>query len=381
MKKNIYLDYAAATPLDPRVMKAMESYLKEQFYNPSALYLAGRDARLELEKARASIADCLGARPTEIIFTSGATESNNLAIQGVMRQFPEAELLASAIEHKSVLAPARLFRTKQIPVTATGLVRPESLVELISNKTVLVSIGMVNNELGTVQPLRQIASAVKDIRKKRQRNSNKLPLYLHSDAAQAGNFLDLHVSRLGVDLMTINGGKIYGPRSSGLLYVKTGLKLQPLILGGGQEMGLRSGTENLAAAVGLAVALGLAQKQRVPEARRINALRYLFLSELKSKLPEAHLNGPVKNSAPHIVSVTLPGQDNERLVMELDEHGIQAASGSACSAASVVPSHVLKAIGLSDGLAKATLRLSFGRATTQANIYQVIDILRHLRAN
>lgn len=376
--KQIYLDYAAATPLDDRVLKAMEPYLTKQFYNPSAPYLAGRQARLALDKARSTVAVCLGARAAEIIFTSGATEANNLAIQGVMRQFPEAELLVSAIEHESVLAPARLFKGGQILVTPIGLVRPESLKKLITSRTVLVSIGMVNNELGVVQPLKQLSQVIDEVRQQRRQVGNKLPLFLHTDAAQAGNCFDLHVSRLGIDLMTINGGKIYGPKSSGLLYVKTGLKLQPLILGGGQEMGLRSGTEDLASAVGLAMAFNLAQTQRVEEAHRIGALRQLFVAELKARLPEARINGPAKNSAPHIVSVTLPGQDNERLMMELDERGVQVAVGSACSGVVETASHVLKAIGLADNLARATLRFSFGRQTTAKDIKYTVKLLSKL---
>lgn len=378
MKKTIYLDYAAATPMDVRVMKAMEPYFTKQFYNPSALYLAGRDSRLALDKARSNIAVWLGARPAEIIFTSGATEANNMAIQGIMRQFPEGELLVSAIEHKSVLAPAAIFGARQIPVTPEGHVQPENLKKFLSSKTVLVSIAMVNNELGALQPLKKLNQVIVEERKCRRRAGNNLPLYLHTDAAQAGNLFDLHVSRLGVDMMTINGGKIYGPKGSGFLYVKTGVSLKPLVLGGGQEMGRRSGTENLAAVVGLATAFDLAQNQRTKEVQRLNTLRELFVAELENKLPKVRMNGTLKNSAPHIVSVSFPGQDNERLVMELDEHGVQIATGSACSASSAAPSHVLKAIGLPDELARATLRFSFGRQTTKDDIKKAAVLLGDL---
>src|SRR5579862_3657095 len=253
--KPIYLDYAAATPMDAEVIKAMQPYFADKFYNPSATYLAGRGVRKDVESARQSVAIQLGARPAEVIFTAGATEANNLAIQGIMREYPESEVLVSAIEHESVLEPARLFKVKEIPVTPQGIVDLQKLEKLITPKTVLVSVMLVNNELGTVQPISEIA---KILNKSSILRKNGWPLYLHTDGAQAGNYLDLHVSRLGVDLMSINSGKIYGPKQSGVLYVKAGTRLRPLIVGGGQEFGLRSGTENVAAAIGLAKALKIA---------------------------------------------------------------------------------------------------------------------------
>ncbi|HXY17999.1 MAG TPA: aminotransferase class V-fold PLP-dependent enzyme, partial [Candidatus Nitrosopolaris sp.] len=253
--KSIYLDYAAATPVDEKVIAAMQPFFSDQFYNPSATYLAGRAARRALDEARSSVAGWLGARPGEITFTAGATEANNLVISGLMRHFPDGEVLVSAIEHESVLAPASQFQCRQIPVTRQGITDLAKLEKMITPKTVLVSVMLVNNELGTVQPVKEVA---KILNKSSILRKGGLPLYLHSDAAQAASLFDLHVSRLGVDMLSFNGGKIYGPKQSGALYVRAGIELQPLILGGGQERNLRSGTENLAAAAGLAKALELA---------------------------------------------------------------------------------------------------------------------------
>ncbi len=373
--KTIYLDFAAATPLDRAVFDAMKPYLAQSFYNPSANYLAARTVRRDLENTRASIARLLGARSAEIVFTAGATEANNLAIQGVMRQFPEAELLVSTIEHESVLQPARLFEHKLIPTDRAGRVLLNKLSNLISEKTALVSVGYVNNELGTVQPLHDISAIVAEVRRQRLETGNRIPLYLHSDAAQAPNCFDLHVSRMGVDMLSLNGGKIYAPKQSGLLYLKAGTKVQPLILGGGQESNMRSGTENVAFSVGLAVAIEAAQARFRDEKKRLSSLRESLIKQLLATQNIATVNGLAKNAAPHIISVTFRGYDNERLMMELDEEGIQVATGSACSASSSQPSHVLSAIGLTDDEARSTLRISLGRQTTKAEVVRAARLI------
>ncbi|MBI4034448.1 cysteine desulfurase [Candidatus Saccharibacteria bacterium] len=372
---SIYLDYAAATPIDSQVLVAMQPYFSRQFYNPSEIYLAARAVRRDLENARAIVARCLGTKPAEIIFTAGATEANNLAIQGIMRRFPDGEALVSAIEHESVLAPAKLFKHRLIPVTKEGIVELDKLTKMITPKTVLVSVMLVNNELGTIQPLSQIAQILNKLSISR---NSKTPIYLHTDAAQAPNYLDLSTARLGVDLLSLNSGKIYGPKQSGILFVKAGLKLEPLILGGGQEFNLRSGTENVAGAIGLAKALELAGRRRPAEAKRVTKLRQLFIDELGQRLPAMRVNGSSKHQAPHLLSLTFPGYDNERLMMELDERGIQVAVGSACATSSAKPSHVLAAIGLSDQLAQATLRISLGRSTTIADIKKTATALSQL---
>lgn len=380
MTKPIYFDYAAATPLDDRVLAAMQPYFADDFYNPSALYTAARKTRKALEAARARVASVLGARPSEIVFTAGGTESDNLAIHGLMRRFSTANIVTSFIEHDAVLVPASQYDHRLAPVTPDGLVDMGALEAVIDDNTVLVSVMYANNEIGTIQPIAKIARLLQKIRDDRRLKGMTLPLFLHTDACQAGAYLDLHVSRLGVDLLTINGGKMYGPKQSGVLYVRGGIELAPLVMGGGQERGLRSGTENLAACVGLATALELAQSQRHDESQRLRGLQKQFLDELSDKLPQAIVRGSRKQRLPNNVHFTLPGTDNERLLVQLDEAGILAAAGSACSASSETPSHVLRALGLADDEARASLRFSMGRGTTSEQVITVVDTLARLVA-
>lgn len=371
----IYLDHAAATPVDAAVHARMEPYFVDEFYNPSATYAAAGRARQALETARAEVAHWLGARPAEIVFTAGGTEANNLAIHGVMQRFPEGNVVVSAIEHESVLQPAGRYDRREVAVKADGRIDLDDLGRKIDGKTVLVSIIYANNEIGTVQPIRDVARLVAQ---KRAARKGALPLLLHTDACQAANYLDLHVARLGIDMMTLNGGKIYGPKQSGGLYVKAGLELMPLIDGGGQERGLRSGTENVAAAVGFAEALKLAQSERKNEAARLQDLQGLFIAELQQKLSAPVINGSLKFRLPNNVHVTLPGRDNERLLIQLDEAGILAAAGSACSADKGEPSHVLRALGISDTDARASLRFTMGRETTEAMVRRTVKTLAEL---
>lgn len=370
-----YFDFAAATPLDETVIAAMQPYHSDQFYNPSALYVSAQNAKHALESARKSVAGVLGAKPPEIIFTAGGTESDNLAIQGIMRSFPGANCVVSAVEHEAVLAPAGLFEHTRAAVLPNGRVDVANLRSQIDDQTVLVSVMYANNEIGTVQPIAKIAAMVATIRQERSASGNDLPLYLHTDACQAANYLSLLVNTLGIDLMTLNGGKIYGPKQSGVLYVRTGTKLQPLILGGGQERGYRSGTENVAGSVGFAAALALAQDMRGDESARLKLLQTDFMNKLQVALPQAIVNGSLDYRLPNNVHITLPGSDNERVMMELDEQGFMVATGSACSASSDEPSHVLKAIGLADKAARSSLRISFGRQTTTEGLDGLVRAL------
>ncbi|HVW23216.1 MAG TPA: cysteine desulfurase family protein [Candidatus Saccharimonadales bacterium] len=376
--KQIYLDHAAATPLDPSVLAAMQPYWQTEFYNPSATYLPAVQVRQALHTARSNVAQLLGARPAEIIFTAGGTEANNLAIHGVMRQFPDANLAVSVVEHESVLKPAGRYDCRQVAVSTDGRLNLDDLRANIDDQTVLVSVMYANNEVGTVQPLNDVGRLVADLRRERLAKGNQLPLYLHSDACQAANYLDLHVARLGVDLLTLNGGKIYGPKQSGALYVRAGVKVLPLIDGGGQEQGLRSGTENVAAAAGFAAAMQLAHDQRGDESRRLAGLQQQFIKLLAEQLPDAVINGSLKHRLPNNIHLTLPGQDNERVLFKLDEMGILAAAGSACSASDEEPSHVLKALGLSDAEAQASLRFTMGRGTTQLQIEKTVAALKQI---
>lgn len=375
MSKKVYLDYAAATPLDPKVLMAMKPYFTEEFYNPSAIYLSAKKVKKDIEQARAGVAKILGTRPAEVIFTAGGTEANNLAIKGVMKQFPGANVVVSAIEHESVLAPAEQFDVRLAPVDKQGIIDLSGLEKLIDDKTALVSVIYANNEIGTIQPLRRISQLLGQLRTKRKGN---LPLYFHTDAAQAGNYLDLHANRLGVDMMTLNGGKIYGPKQSGALYIKTGTKVKPQVLGGGQERGMRSGTENVAGIVGFAKALELTQKNRSKEVIQLEKLQKLFIELLRKNIPNVEINGSLEYRLANNIHITIPGQDNERLIMALDEAGILCAAGSACSASDEEPSHVLKTIGLTDEQAQSSLRFSMGKDSTETDIKQTVKTLAGL---
>lgn len=382
-KQWIYMDHAAATPLDGRVRAAMEPFLAEQFYNPSATYGPAVAVAKELQAARAKVAHWFGARPSDIVFTAGGTEANNLAIHGIMRQYAgagdgDANVVVSAIEHEAILKPAGQYDCRLAPVDGQGIIDVEKLRGLIDDKTVLVSVMYANNEIGSVQPLRDIAALAAEIRERRRQDGagQSRPLFLHTDACQAAPYLDLHAARLGVDLMTINGGKLYGPKQSGALYVKAGLVLRPVTQGGGQERGLRSGTENVAACVGLATALELAQAERHDEVRRLQALQKRFIDELQTAVPDLRINGSLKRRLPNNVHVTLPGQDNERLIYGLEAGGVLAAAGSACSAGSDEPSHVLRALGLSDEDAQASLRFTMGRSTNEDEVARTVAALR-----
>lgn len=380
MADTIYLDHAAATPVDPAVVTAMLPYFEQQFYNPSATYMAAVSVRKDLEAARAVCAQTIGARPSEIIFTAGATEANNLVIRGVMEQFPDSHMIVSAIEHESVLATAHRYNVSEAPVQANGIIDVAHLTELITDSTILVSIMFANNEIGTVQPLRDISQTLNKVRTERRKAGNTLPLYLHTDAAQAGNYLDMHVARLGVDFMTVNGGKVYGPKQTGFLFAAAQTRFVPQVSGGGQERGQRSGTENVAGSIGLSVALQRAQAQRQDETIRLRELQKLFIELLTAELPQITVNGSQKLRLPNNVHVTITGHDNERLLIGLDNAGILAAAGSACSASNEEPSHVLRAIGLSDADAQASLRFTMGRETTEAMIRTTATTLKQLVA-
>ena len=378
MKKVIYLDYAAATPLSPLVLKAMEPYFIERFYNPSAGYLAAQAVQKDLESARSAIALVLGVKSAEIIFTAGGTEANNLAIRGVMEQFPASNVVISSIEHESVIGPSQLYKNRLAAVGGDGIVDISKLLASIDDQTVLVSVMYCNNEVGSIQPIHKISLALEHVKKDRLLKGNKLPLYFHTDAAQAGNYLDMHISRLGVDLLTINGGKIYGPKQSGALFVKTGISLKPQILGGGQERGVRSGTENVSAEIGLAVALSIAQEKRLVESQRLGQLQTMFIEFLKEKIPSVVINGSLKHRLVNNIHITLTNQDNERILMLLDEADILAAAGSACSASSREPSHVLRAMGIKKSDARSSIRFTMGRETDKTSLQRVVEILSSL---
>jgi cysteine desulfurase len=257
--KKIYLDYAAATPIDENVLKAMEPYFKDNFYNPSALYLSSVAVKKQIEQARHDVAAILGCKPTEVVFTAGATESCSLAVRGLLDRRAGANIVISSVEHEAVYGSAGKYDRKICRVDKNGVLDLDDLEHIINDKTVLVSVIYASNEIGTLQPLRKISRIISDIKKDRISKGVDTPLYLHTDASQAGNYLELNVNSLGVDMMTLNGAKMYGPKQSGILYIRSGVQLNPLVVGGGQEGGIRSGTENTANIIGFAEALKIAQ--------------------------------------------------------------------------------------------------------------------------
>lgn len=364
----IYVDYAAATPVDERVVAAMQPFWTDLFYNPSSSTLAAKKVKAAVEEARARVAHWLGAKPAEIIFTAGATESINLAITGVLQRYPQGEVLALATEHDAVLATAAQYKHAIIPVRTDGMADLDALKKLITDTTVLVSVGYANNEIGTIQNLRAVAEVLHEARRLRQLKNNTMPLYLHTDASQAAVFLDLHVSRLGVDLLTLNGGKMYGPKQTGVLWVKGSVELLPLTTGGGQERGLRSGTENVPGVIGLATALDIAQSERKESIAKVGAMRDELQRRLQEAFPSMVVNGNEKKRLPNNLHVSWPGVDGERLLMVLDERGIMASTGAACAANKNTKSQVLVAIGCSDAALQGSLRLTLGRFTSPEDI-------------
>lgn len=389
MKRQVYLDHAASTPLDPGVFEAMRPWLLEKFHNPSSLYGAARQAQSALEEARHQVAQAIGAKKSEIIFTAGGTESVNLAILGTARALlpsnqannsPSPNIVSSIIEHESVLACLKQleqegFSNKLVAVDSNGITSLTTLSSAIDDDTILVSIAYANSEIGTIQPIAKISQIIANVRADRQKRGVRTPIYLHTDAAQAAGSLDLRVARLGIDLMSLNGSKIYGPKQSGCLYVRTGTKLQPLIFGGGQEARLRSGSQSVAAAVGFATALEMVQSNRQSEILRQSELRDNFINQIKDIIPEAIINGDMTKRLPGNINISIPGIDGESAVLYLDNNGIMAATGSACSTGNKDPSHVLIALGLSNQLANNSLRFTLGKTTSSGDLNYLVSVL------
>ena len=375
--KTIYLDNAATTPLREEVLSTMLPYFQEAYGNPSSIHHKGRTAKGALELAREEVARAIGARPHEIIFTSGGTEANNLSLRGVMHmknvQHRKLHMLVSAIEHVSVLETAETlskegFEVEYIPVDTHGMVSVEAVLSLARADTALISIMYANNEIGTVEPIAEIARALQD------RFGENRPL-LHTDACQAVGQLPISTSELGVDLMTINSGKIYGPKGVGMLYVREGVQLTPQITGGEQEHHLRAGTENVAGIVGFAKALSLALVEEHGTKERLTSLRDDFISSIRMEGLGAVLNGHETNRLPNNIHFSFPYIEGESLVLLLDMHGICASTGSACNARDLLPSHVLRAIQQSDNLMHGSIRFSLGIHTTKEELDFTVSTL------
>ncbi|MEX1255964.1 MAG: cysteine desulfurase family protein [Dehalococcoidia bacterium] len=362
--RRVYLDHAATTPTDPRVVEAMLPYLTDVWGNPSSIYYEAREARKGLDTARRSVAEVLGARPTEIVFTSGGTESDNLALRGVAYGARRRgnHIITTAIEHHAVLHTAeRLeqegFRVTYLPVDREGFVDLEALERALDDETVLVSVMYANNEVGTAEPITEVVRIVK---------ARDPHITVHTDAVQAAGSLDLNVDRLGVDLLSLAGHKIYGPKGVGALYVRTRTPFLPQQLGGSQEKNRRAGTESVANAAGMAAALRLAEEARPERSAHSRALRDRLLDELPRRVPGARVTGPTdpERRLPNNASFCFERVEGEAVLLQLDLNGVSASSGSACTTASLEPSHVLLAMGISHELARGSLRLTLGKGNT-----------------
>jgi cysteine desulfurase len=382
--KQIYLDHAATTPVDASVLRTMRPFFLDRYANPSSFHSAGLDVQRAITDARKRIADVLHAHEDEIIFCSGGTESDNLALQGVI--FSEAHqrhntatrqhVITSAIEHPAVLEPLkRLAKIQEIdltilPVNEYGLVSTKDVMKAIKKNTVLVSIMYANNEIGTIQPIQDIG---REILKWRKKHDTKYPLF-HTDACQAAGLLDMDVLKLHVDFLSFNGSKIYGPKGIGVLFVKRKVKLEAMVYGGGQERGLRSGTENVPGIIGIAKALEIAEEKKEKEYLRQLKLRdHLTIGLLK--LPKSRLNGHACKRLANNVNISFLDMEGEAAVLYLDAKGIQASTGSACASTKLNPSHVILATGLSYEAAHGSIRFSLGRSTTMADIEYVLKVV------
>lgn len=376
--KEIYLDHAATTPMDPRVLEAMTPYFSDTSANPSSFHSAGLKAKNAVSDARKTIASLLNAHEEEMIFTAGGTESDNMAVVGIPKFYAAKgkHVITSSIEHHAVLEPLmHLHKKKEIeltilPVDRDGRVDPDAVAKAIRPDTVLVSIMMANNEIGTIEPIADIG---REILKWRKENKTTLP-YFHTDACQAAGVLDLDVEKLHVDALTLNGSKMYGPKGIGLLYLRRGVSLDPLVRGGGQERGLRSGTENVPGIIGLAKAFSLAQEGKETENARLTSLRDRLIEGLLT-IPKTRLNGDLKNRLPNNANISFMDIEGEAAVLYLDAEGIEVSTGSACASASLDPSHVILATGLSYEAAHGSLRFTLGKQTTAEDIEQVITIM------
>lgn len=400
MDRRIYLDNAATTSLDPRVESVMQPFWSKNFGNPGGIYKEGREAKVAINSAREKVAELVGAKSSEIIFTGGGTESNNLAIFGVLRHsvFPALQgsltpsvstphIITTKIEHKSVLEPFRRlasegFDVTYLPVGEDGIVDPKDLKEALKPETILVSVMYANNEIGTIQPIAELSKIIKKFKKDLgvgHLSGCRTPLF-HTDACQASPYLEMSMEKLGVDLMSVNGPKMYGPKGTGFLAVKNllrheGIKLEPILYGGGQERGVRAGTENVPGIIGLAESFKLARELCKSESERIAKLRDKLIDGVLSKITNTHLNGSRENRLPNNANFSFLGVEGEAIVLYLDEFGIACSTGSACNSDNFEPSYVITSIGRRVEYAHSSIRFSLGRSTTSADIDYLLEVL------
>jgi len=366
----IYLDHAAATPMDPKVLAAMQPYFTDDFYNPSAPYAPAIAVRRAYEAAKNALGRAIGTKGDEIVMTAGATESVNLAFYSI-----GGHIVTANVEHHAVLEAAKQFEHTLVAADERGLVSSASVKAAIRADTRLVSIALANNELGTIQPLRDIAEVVRSEREARLARGDHTPIYLHSDASQGVGQLDVNVARLGVDLLTLNAAKVYGPKQVGLLWSASHVELKPQVRGGGQERGIRSGTENVAGAIGFAKALELASEHRRYESDRLVKLRDTLQSKLVAAFPQAVLSGHQKHRLSGHLHISFPDLDAERVLFALESRGVLVATGSACAANKGTRSHVLTAIGLAPEVADGSLRMTLGHLSNEENMAKAAEYI------
>ena len=373
----VYLDHAATTPVDPDVAEAMSRVLQDTHGNPSSIYAEGRAARAAVDRARDEVAAAIEAEPSEIVFTSGGTEADNLALRGALkaRRDERDGLVTTAIEHHAVIDTARdLERYAHVRLTVVGVDRqgvvdPAAMREAIDERTSLVSVMHANNEIGTIEPIAEIGALCRD-----------RGVTFHSDAVQTVGALEVDVRKIPVDLLSINAHKFYGPKGVGALYVRRGTRLATMQTGGGQEKGRRTGTENVAGIVGLGVAMRIARERRATESPRQARLRDRLISGVRTRVPDVVLNGHPTDRLPNNASFCVPGTDGESLIVALDLEGFAVSSGSACTSGETEPSHVLLALGLDREVAKGSLRVTVGRSTTEADVDAFVRALEHIVA-
>ena len=362
----IYLDHAAATPVSEKVLKAMEPYFTVDFFNPSAAYLPAKKVAANYETAKGVIAHAIGAKSSDLVITAGATEANNLAFSCL----GQGKVLYLITEHASVRAVAEKYGGEAVKVLPSGVIDLADLKGKLNDDVQLISVALANNELGTIQPLAEISALIREVKIDRLKRGVKMPLYLHSDASQAINLLDINVARLGVDLLTINAAKVYGPKGVGALYVSHDVRLSPISVGGGQENGLRSGTENVPGVIGFAEAISRAKDHINGNRKKYASWRKILLQELQGY---ELINK--KHTLDNFVVLCYNGIDAERLIFLLEDQGIYVATGAACAASKGVRSHVLKAIGLSDEQIAGSLRITFGETNTEEQIHEAARII------
>lgn len=378
----IYLDHAGTTPTDPRVLEAMLPYFTQLYGNPSSVHTVGQEARHALDNSRERVAKVLGCRSSEVVFTSGGTESDNAAIIGAATALRETgnHIITSSVEHHAVLHTCQYlenlgYEVTYLPVDQFGAVSPEKVYNATGARTTVVSLMYANNEIGTINPITEISQAVQ----KRGRELDRT-IVMHTDAVQAAGFLDLNVRSLGVDMMSLSGHKFYGPKGTGALFVKRGTPFLPLLLGGGQERERRSGTENIAGIVGLTAALELADAGRESASDRCALLRDRIIGDVSATIPDASLNGHPSERLPNNVNLSFDGVEGESILLGLDMAGIAASSGSACSSGSLEPSHVLLALGQTAEQARSSLRITLGKDNTDEEVEYLLGVLQDLVA-